>query len=43
MNCCNEEPQFVVEFNCGTKWNVCSNCIKLPIFFRHVSSKEKLK
>lgn len=43
LNCCSSEPEFIIDYNIGSKYLVCSNCIKLQHWSRSISKKELIK
>lgn len=41
--CCTEKPDFFITYKSKTSWKVCNNCIKIPIFYRHIIKKEGIE
>ena len=42
LNCCSNDPKFVIQYNIGTKYFVCNICSKLQHWNRGISKKETI-
>jgi hypothetical protein len=41
-NCCSNKPKFLINYNIGSKYFVCSECFKLDYWGRGISEKKEI-
>jgi len=42
LSCCSRNSQFEIKYQTGDIFKVCSNCLKLPFWNKHIKEKKEL-